>query len=153
MQQVESKSQPQIRIAKRKLVVTKEKDAGDRSLKKVKCNYKVVSKDIEDVNYYNEEEDEPYESYDDIYQDIELYEENYGFPRQINGQLFYIDMSNFVFDFDTKELIGKLNDSQDNVILFRQDLSKKPIVIGIGDAIDMDMSPDCVDMTQFVKII
>ena len=150
--QPQPQPQPQIRIAKRKLVVTKEKDDGGRSLKKVKCEYKIVSKDIEDVEYYQEEEDESYESYDDIYQDIELYEENYGFPRQINGKLFYIDMSNFAFDFGTKELIGKLNDSQDDIILFRHDPAT--IVIGGGCGADaMDLSPDCTDMKQFVKII
>ena len=153
-------ARPQIRIAKRKLMVTKEKEGGDgRPLKKAKCEYKIVSKDIEDVEYYNEEkiqEDETYESYDDIYQDIQLYEENYGFPRQINGQLFYIDMSNFVFDFDTKELIGKLNDNQDDIILFRHDPAKNATIVIGGDdssAMDMDMSPDCMDMKQFVKII
>lgn len=156
---------PQIRIAKRKLMVTKEKESGGQSFKKVKCNYKIVSKDIEDVEYYQEEEEDEPESYDDIYQDIQLYEENYGFPRQINGQLFYIDMSNFVFDFDTKELIGKLNDSQDDIILFRHDPPAATTIVigngayessgggGGGDAMDMDLSPDCMDMKQFVKII
>ena len=142
---------PQIRKAKRKVLVTTTtnhlESGGDRSFKKVKCDYTVVSKDIEEVEYYEDGGDgggggyakkKTEEFCDEIYEDVQIYEENYGFPRQINGQLYYVDLSNFVFDFDSKELIGKLNSSgSSNILLFRQDI----------------MQPKKKYMTEIVKII
>jgi hypothetical protein len=159
---------PQIRKAKRKLLVSGS-GGGNHPVKKIKCDYTVVSKDVEEVEYYEEAEDDDDAAAaadcDEIYEDVQLYEENYGFPRQINGRLYYVDLSNFVFDFDSKELIGKLNSTQDNIIHFLQAATPAPVAAlskkKKSDAMDMDGGDgdggggdmDFAKMTEIVKII
>lgn len=72
----------------------------------------------------DDESGESGESENLLYETVHLYEDYYGFPRLINGVVYYVDMSNFVFDFRTKELVGKFH-SELNTILFWQDVTKK----------------------------
>ena len=37
-------------------------------------------------------------------------------PREINGVNYYVDSSNYVYHFETQDLIGKLNNKGDNII-------------------------------------
>ncbi len=54
----------------------------------------------------NEEEDE------NIYETMASYqEESILEPKDINGKMFYVDESNYIYDFETKELLGKYSDN------------------------------------------
>jgi len=62
-----------------------------------------------------------------LYENVYMYnnEEYYGFPRLIHGVVYYVDMSNFVFDFRTKELLGKYHSEHNTILFWQEAVAKK----------------------------
>ena len=58
----------------------------------------------------------------DIYESLETYEEDSLEPQEINGIKYYVDTSGYIYDFENQDLLGKRNQSGDNIILLN-DLS------------------------------
>jgi hypothetical protein len=53
----------------------------------------------------------------DIYESFQTYEEDSLEPREINGTKYYVDTSGYIYDFESQDLVGKLNQSNDSIIL------------------------------------
>jgi hypothetical protein len=68
-------------------------------------------KNVEDPEY-GEDLDQA-----DIYESLQTYEEDSLEPQEINGVKYYIDTSGYIYDFESQDLVGKLNHSNDSVIL------------------------------------
>ena len=62
-----------------------------------------------------------------LYENVYMYnnEDYYGFPRLIHGVVYYVDTSNFVFDFRTKELLGKYHSEHNTILFWREAVAKK----------------------------
>jgi hypothetical protein len=56
------------------------------------------------------EQAEPYES-------LEMYEDDSLEPKEFNGVKYYVDTSGYIYDFENQDLVGKLNQSGDSIIL------------------------------------
>lgn len=56
------------------------------------------------------EQAEPYES-------LEMYEDDSVEPKEFNGVKYYVDTSGYIYDFENQDLVGKLNQSGDSIIL------------------------------------
>jgi hypothetical protein len=131
-----------VRIVKRKMLIPPDSSKPAKQSKTAQHKYICVSKDADEdadedadadecMDMEGDDGDESSENtgdtFDDLYDSVHLYnddEEYYGFPRLIHGVVYYVDTSNFVFDFRTKELLGKYQ-SERNAILFWQDVTKK----------------------------
>jgi hypothetical protein len=70
------------------------------------------SKKNVDQQEYGEdvEQAEPYES-------LEMYEDDSLEPKEFNGVKYYVDTSGYIYDFENQDLVGKLNQSGDSIIL------------------------------------
>jgi hypothetical protein len=70
------------------------------------------SKKNVDQQEYGEdvEQAEPYES-------LEMYEDDSLEPKEFNGVKYYVDTSGYIYDFEHQDLVGKLNQSGDSIIL------------------------------------
>ena len=53
----------------------------------------------------------------DIYESFQTYEEDSLEPKEINGTKYYVDTSGYIYDFENQDLVGKLNQSSDSIIL------------------------------------
>jgi hypothetical protein len=80
---------------------------------------KKQSKKNIDVAEYGVEGNESH----DIYEAAELYEDDSVEPREIGGVKYYIDTSNYVYHFESMDLIGKLNESDPTKIIFLADFT------------------------------
>ena len=87
---------------------------------KPKKNEPFVKKNIENTDSpeYGEEVDNP-----EIYESLQIYDTDDLEPKKINDTNYYVDTSGYVYDFESQELVGKLNQSGDSVI-FLSDFSQ-----------------------------
>jgi hypothetical protein len=53
----------------------------------------------------------------EIYETFQTYEEDSLEPREINGVKYYVDTSGYIYDFENQDLVGKLNQSGDRMIV------------------------------------
>ena len=53
----------------------------------------------------------------EIYESLQTYEEDSLEPREINGVKYYVDTSGYIYDFENQDLVGKLNQSGDRMIV------------------------------------
>ncbi len=73
---------------------------------------------------YNKDKDNEYGSLEvieeDVYESFQSYnEENILEPREINGKMYYVDDSNYIFDYENKEeILGKYSDSDPSKIIW-----------------------------------
>jgi hypothetical protein len=80
---------------------------------------KKQSKKNIDVAEYGVEGEETH----NIYETSELYEDDSVERREINGVIYYIDTSNYIYEFESMDLIGKLNEQDNNKIIFLADFT------------------------------
>jgi hypothetical protein len=59
----------------------------------------------------------------EIYEAAELYEDDSVEPREIGGVKYYIDTSNYIYDFESMDLIGKLNEQDNTKVIFLADFT------------------------------
>ena len=100
--------------------VPKVKDIVEPELEEIKLKPRKImlkkpvfesKKNVEDPEY-GEDVDQV-----DIYESLQTYEEDSLEPREINGTKYYVDTSGYIYDFENQDLVGKLNQSSDSIIL------------------------------------
>jgi hypothetical protein len=116
------------KVVEEPIVVVEEKIVPKRIQKKASSNPEIVTetkkkskKNVELVEFGTDENS--MEGVDEIeanvYVDTILYNDEDSdslVPREVNGKKYYIDCSNYVYDFESQDLIGKLNEKGDKII-------------------------------------
>jgi hypothetical protein len=78
-------------------------------------------KEVDVVEYGS---DEQHDENAAVYDSIQMYEDDLLEPREINGVNYLIDSSEYIYDMESQELLGKLSEKDKNTILFLKNFTQ-----------------------------
>jgi hypothetical protein len=82
---------------------------------------KMSKKEVDVVEYGSDEQHDENAS---VYDSIQMYEDDLLEPREINGVKYLIDSSEYIYDMESQELLGKLSEKDKSTILFLKNFSE-----------------------------
>jgi hypothetical protein len=81
-------------------------------------------KSIKEVDVVEYGSDEQHDENATVYDSIQMYEDDLLEPREINGVKYLIDSSEYIYDMESQELLGKLSEKDKNTILFLKNFTE-----------------------------
>jgi hypothetical protein len=81
-------------------------------------------KSIKEVDIVEYGSDEQHDENATVYDSIQMYEDDLLEPREINGVKYLIDSSEYIYDMETQELLGKLSEKDKSTILFLKNFTE-----------------------------
>jgi hypothetical protein len=109
--------EPEIKIKPKKIIV--KRSAIEPST--IAEPQKMSKKEVDVVEYGL---DERHDENAALYESIQMYEDDMLEPREINGVKYLIDSSEYIYDIESQELLGKLSEKDKNTILFLKNFTQ-----------------------------
>ena len=109
--------EPEVKIKPKKIIVKRapiENVAAPEPKQKSK-------KEVDIVEYGS---DEQHDENAAVYDSIQMYEDDLLEPREINGVKYLVDSSEYIYDMESQELLGKLSEKDKNNILFLKNFAE-----------------------------
>ena len=104
--------EPEVKIKPKKIIVKRQTT---ETLTMPEPQKKKSIKEVDVVEYGSEEQHDENAA---VYDSIQMYEDDLLEPREINGVKYLIDSSEYIYDMESQELLGKLSEKDKTNILF-----------------------------------